>query len=112
MGLGGGYDGGGGAGRQRDRGGQRLYCFAWWGPIHGYSARRSLFTECIQWRNAAASIRMRSQIATQGRKTFLSLLLAGQHSPTIGGVRATKPFLWLSLHYITSAICKVGTLLI
>lgn len=48
----------------------------------------------------------------QGRKSFLSLLLTGQHSPTIGGVRATKPFLWVSLHYITSAICKVGTLLI
>lgn len=48
----------------------------------------------------------------QGRKTFLSLLLTGQHSPTIGGVRATKPFLWVSLYYITSAICKVGTLLI
>lgn len=54
--LGSGCDGGG-AGRLR-MGGQRLYCFAWWGPIHGYSAQGSLFTECIQWRNAAASIRM------------------------------------------------------
>lgn len=60
--LGDGCDGGG-AGRLRDGwvgwGGQRLYCFAWWGPIHGYSVQGSLFTECIQWRNAAASIRMR-----------------------------------------------------